>query len=85
MATLIPADGSPTTPAGPDGSSFTPDHPLLIALSGSASFADASLRLLNKLVYKWDPDSTRIVLRPGTAGVLGREGRVQSRHHRAGR
>ena len=68
MATLIPADGSPTVTLRDLTDLRTPDHPLLIALSGSASFGDASLRLLNKRVYKWDPDSTRIVLRPGPPG-----------------
>ena len=56
----------------------TPDHPLLISLSGKASFRAVSLRLLNKLVYKWDPDSTRIVLRPGGVGSWDEKGAFNS-------
>ncbi len=32
------------------------------------------LRLLNKLVYKWNPDTTRIVLRPGPPGAWDEKG-----------
>ncbi len=43
MATVIPADGSPVTTLRDLTDLRTPDHPLLVALAGSASFADASL------------------------------------------
>ena len=43
-------------------------------MSGPACFGDASFRLLNKLVYKWDPDTTRIVLRPGGPGSWDEKG-----------
>ena len=74
MATLVSADGSPTVTLRDLTDLRTPDHPLLIALAGSASFADASLHRLNKAVYKWDPDSTRIVLRPGPPGSWDERG-----------
>ena len=74
MATLAPSDGSPIVTLRDLTDLRTPDHPLLTVLSGPASFADASLRLLNKLVYKWDPDSTCIVLRPGGVGSWDEKG-----------
>ena len=74
MATLIPSDGSPTVTLRDLTDLRTPDHPLLIAFSGSASFADVSFRLLNKQVYKWNPDTTRIVLRPGEVGSWDEKG-----------
>ena len=74
MATLIPADGSPVVTLRDLTDLRTPDHPLLLTLSGAAAFADASLRLLNLSVYKWDPDTTRIVLRPGPPGAWDEKG-----------
>ena len=65
MATLVPSDGSAIMTLRDLTDLRTPDHPVLVSLSGNASFGNVSLRLLNKLVYKWDPDSIRIVLRPG--------------------
>ena len=74
MATLVPSDGSPTVTLRDLTDLRTADHPLLTVLSGPATFADASLRLLNKRVYPWDPDTTRIVLRPGGAGTWDEKG-----------
>ncbi len=74
MATLIPADGSPVVTLRDLTDLRTPDHPLLLTLSGAAAFADASLHLLNRSVYKWDPDTTRIVLRPGPPGAWDEKG-----------
>jgi hypothetical protein len=74
MATLVPSDGSPAVTLRDLTDLRTPDHPVLVSLSGKASFGDVSLRLLNKLVYKWDPDSIRIVLRPGEPGSWDAKG-----------
>ncbi|HXS92986.1 MAG TPA: hypothetical protein VN736_00185 [Candidatus Limnocylindrales bacterium] len=46
----------------------TPDRPFVATASGAARFDDFGYRQLNKLVYKWDPNSLRIVLRPGKPG-----------------
>jgi hypothetical protein len=68
MATLIPSDGSETVTVRALCDVTSPDHPLLVCAAGRAQFADAAYHHLNKLVYKWDPDTVRIVLRPGEAG-----------------
>ncbi len=74
MATLAPSDGSPAVTLRDLSDVRTPDHPVVVSLSGKASFDKVSLRLLNKLVYKWDPDSLRIVLRPGAPGSWDAKG-----------
>ncbi len=74
MATMIPSDGTKTITLRDLTDIRTPDQPVLLCISGQASFRAVSLRLLNKLVYKWDPDSTRIVLRPGDPGSWDAKG-----------
>ncbi len=74
MATMVASDGSPAVTLRDLTDLRTPDQPVLFSLSGKASFEEASLRLLNKLVYKWDPDSIRIVLRPGAEGTWDAKG-----------
>ncbi len=68
MATLVPSDGSETLTLRGLCDQRSPDHPVLVCLKGQAQFADPVYRHLNKLVYKWDPDTLRIVLRPGEHG-----------------
>ena len=74
MATLLPSDGTKTVTLRDLTDLRTPDQPVLLCLSGRASFGTVSLRLLNKPVYKWDPDSIRIVLRPGEPGSWDSKG-----------
>ena len=74
MATLLPSDGTKTVTLRDLTDLRTPDQPVLLCLSGRASFGTVSLRLLNKPVYKWDPDSIRIVLRPGEPGSWDSQG-----------
>jgi hypothetical protein len=74
MATMLASDGSPAVTLRDLTDLRTPDRPVLLSLSGKANFQDVSLHLLNKLVYRWDPDSTRIVLRPGDAGAWDEKG-----------
>jgi len=68
MATLIPSNGSGTVTLRGLSDLVTPDHPLLLALAGKNKFSDMAFTRLNKRVYKWDPESYRIVLRPGAPG-----------------
>ncbi len=74
MATLVPSDGSPVVTLRGLTDLRTPDQPLLVSLAGRTTFQRVSFRLLNTRVYKWDPDSIRIVLRPGAPGSWDAEG-----------
>ncbi len=74
MATLLPSDGSPRVIIRELCDLRTPDHPLLICLDGQTRFASVTFRRLNKQVYNWDPDSYRIVVRPGEAGSWDAKG-----------
>jgi hypothetical protein len=74
MATLQPSDGSPGTIIRDLSDLRTPDHPLLVSLAGKTRFGAVAFRHLNKQVYKWDPDSFRIVLRPGGPGSWDEKG-----------
>lgn len=64
MAIMRPPNGDPIV-LRDLSDTRTPDHPVVLSAGGAVRFGRLSYRRLNQQVYKWDPDSVRIVLRPG--------------------
>lgn len=74
MATLSNADGSNPVVVRDIVDLRIMDHPLLIATNGPARFDDFTYKKLNQNVYKWDPDTAQIVVRPGATGEWDSKG-----------